>query len=421
MSRDAVSTDARCRRPPVMRLSFERAAGMLLFALTVILSVAMVPSPGTYDVLTFLKWTDAVYRHDFVAGYAAVKSEYPPGAFAILYASRGIADMVGMAPVASLKATILAFQLASAGIVLLLSASWWVAAAFNGSVLLGAVCLGYMDICFAPPLIAAYWAFQARHNVLGAAFFLLACLVKWQPLQVAPFLAIYLFRISGLRSLAAAAGTRLFVQLALLAAIVLAPLALVFGLSPARSLWHGMSLPILSGTALNVPWIAGYFYDLMFTPGFAAHAEVTTISPPAAYLLFFKSVFAVLFAALLIRAMQAEKTFENCLLFSIAGVLTYATWNTNVHEYHLFLAMLIAYLLMLHDGTRENWAIAALLVVMPNVNLFVFYGVTGTPLLSPVIGLDLTLALALLHALVWLLLTAYVWTAARPERQDRPL
>jgi hypothetical protein len=398
-----------------MRVSFERAAGMLLFALTVILSVAMLHSPGTYDVLTYLKWADAVYGRDFVAGYAEVKSEYPPGAFAILYAARGVADLAGVAQVTSLKAAILAFQLASAGLVLLLSRSWWVAAAFNFSVLLAAVCLGYLDICFAPPLIAAYWAFQARRNVLGAAFFLLACLVKWQPLLVAPFLAIYLFRVSGLRSLPAAVRTSLFVQLALLAAVVLAPLALVFGLSPVRSLWHGMSLPILSGTALNVPWIAGYFYELMVTPGFAAHAEAKTISPPAAYLLFFKSVFAVLFAALLVRAMQAEKTFENCLLlFSIAGVLTYATWNTNVHENHLFPAMVIAYLLMLHNFTRDNWAIAALLAVMSNVNLFVFYGVTGTRLVSPVVGFDLTLVLAALYALAWLLLTAQIWTAARP-------
>jgi hypothetical protein len=354
-----------------------------------------------------------MYREGLVVGYAEVGSEYPPISLAILYASRTLGDMVGLSPPMSIKIAILTFQLMATGLILLLSGSYWIAAAFNGSILLSAVGLGYMDACFAAPLIAAFWAFRARRDVLGTALFLLACLVKWQPLIVAPFIAIYLFRISNLRSLGGAFRTTLFLQLAVLVAAVFALLSLIFGLAPVRSLWHGINHPILSGTALNLPWIAGFLHELVFAPGFSIQAEARVLSLPAVYLLPFKAAFAVAFGAVVMRAIQAEKTLENCLLFSIVGLVTYATWNTNVHENHLFVAVVLGHLLVVHQGTPQNRAIAAVLAVMFNINLFVFYGVTGTQLQSPVVGGDLTIALAALYVIAWVLLAAYAWRTAQ--------
>src|SRR4051794_7824322 len=309
----------------VMRFSFERAAGALLLTLTFILSLMMIHSPGTYDVRTLLRWTDAVYQNGLVAGYAEVRSEYPPISFAILYASRALAETVGLSPATMYKATILICQIVSTAIILTFSGSFWTAAAFNGSIFLDAVCLGYMDVCFAPPLIAAFWAFQLRRNVLGTALFLLACLIKWQPLIIAPFIAIYVLGISDLRSMWNSTRSRLFLQLSVLVVVFVTLLSLIFGLAPAHSLWHGMSLPMLSGTALNIPWIAGSFYELVFKPGFSMTAEVPVLTLPSVYLLPFKAAFAILFGALLVRAIVAEKTFKNCLCFSIAGMVTYAT------------------------------------------------------------------------------------------------
>jgi hypothetical protein len=60
------------------------------------------------------------------------------------------------------------------------------------------------------------------------------------------------------------------------------------------------------------------------------------------------------------------------MLFSIIGLVTYAIWNVGVHENRLFVAVVLAFM------TREHWAIVTVLTVMLNVNMFVFYGVTGT-------------------------------------------
>ncbi len=143
------------------RFSFERAMGVLLLVVTVILSVMMIHSPGTDDVTFFLDWTEVVYQNGLVAGYSKVISglhsnEYPPVSFAILYIARAFGNGVGVSPLMSFKVAILTFQLVSTGIILLLFGSYWVAGAFNASLLLSGVGLGYMDVCVAPPLIAAF-------------------------------------------------------------------------------------------------------------------------------------------------------------------------------------------------------------------------------------------------------------------------
>jgi hypothetical protein len=166
----------------MIRFSFERAIGMVLLALTVILSLMMIHSPGTDDVPLFLNWMEVVYQNGLVGGYSKVISglgaDYPPVSYVILYMARAFGNAVGLSPLLSFKVTILTFQLVSAGIILLLSGSYWIAAAFNASLLLSGVGLGYMDVLVAPSLIAAFWAFRLKRNVLGAAFFLIACLTR---------------------------------------------------------------------------------------------------------------------------------------------------------------------------------------------------------------------------------------------------
>jgi hypothetical protein len=196
------------------RFSFEQAMGVLLLVLTVILSLMMIRSRGTVDVTTFLYWTEIVYQNGLVAGYSKIISDlhffYPPLSATILYIARAFGNAVGLSPLGSFKVTILMFQLLSTGVILLLSGSYWVAAALNASLLLCGVGLGYMDVCVAPFLIVAFGAFQSRRDVLGTALFLVACLIKWQPLILVPFIGVYLFEISDLRSCLNAVRRRLF-------------------------------------------------------------------------------------------------------------------------------------------------------------------------------------------------------------------
>jgi hypothetical protein len=322
----------------------------------------------------------------------------------------------------SFKVTILIFQLLSTSVILLLSRSYWVAAALNASLLLSGVGLGYMDVCVAPFLILAFWAFQSRRDVLGAALFLITCLIKWQPLILIPFIGVYLFEISDLQSCLNAVRRPLFWQLVILVALTIALLSWLFGLAPARALRYAMSEGFLSGNALNAPWITGYFYRLLFSPSFSLQSElVPSVPNTSIYLLPFRITFWVMFLVVVIRAMRVEKKFQYFLQFSIVGFLTYAMWNSSVHENHLFVPVVLAYMLMLREYTPESRAITVVLTAMFNVNLFVFYGVTGIQLQSRVVGIDLSVILAMLYIVAWLVLAAYAWRVAEPRKEAEPL
>jgi hypothetical protein len=177
-----------------------------------------------------------------------------------------------------------------------------------------------------------------------------------------------------------------------------------------------MNHPVLSGNALNLPWVAGFFYKLLFFPSFSRQDELMYSMLPSIYLMPVKVIFWIVFGAVFVRAVRSEKTFTNCLLFSIVGFMTYVIWSPGVHENHLFVPVILAYMLMLHERTREHWAIVTILAVMSNVNMFVFYGVTGTELQSRVVGVDLSVILAILYAVAWLLLTVYAW-GAHPRKE----
>src|SRR4029077_18108271 len=145
--------------------------------------------------------------------------------------------------------------------------------------------------------------------------------------------------------------------------------------------------------------------------------ELPLLSPPSIYLLPLKIIFWILFITVIVHSMRREHTFKNCLLFSIIGLVTYVIWNSGVHENHLFVAVILAYMLMLHEYTREHWAIVTILAIMFNVNMFVFYGVTGTKLQSSVVGVDLSGALAMVYAVAWLLLVVYVGGRCSQKRR----
>src|SRR5438045_2934812 len=125
-------------------LSFTRASGILLFSLTITLSMMMLRSPGTEDVGAWHEWMNIVYQDGLVNGYSKIilsaseqpsGGDYPPISFAILYLARILGDTVALPPQDTIKILVLVFQLVSVGVVLLISHDLWLAAAFNGSIL----------------------------------------------------------------------------------------------------------------------------------------------------------------------------------------------------------------------------------------------------------------------------------------------
>ena len=403
---------------------FENLAAALLLAITVVLSLLLVRATGTEDVTAFLTWGSLGQEHGVVNGYQVMVARwpetvmgrsvegcfYPPLGFAWLDLVCELADAVGISHFLGFKIALLVFGFVSTGMIWLFSRSIALAAAFQGATILSASGLGYMDVVTAPFLIGALWAIRKDRPAFGFVLFLVSILLKWQPLIIAPFLLLHVPRISDWRSIGRALTKPVTWQLG--AAFVAAVLCVgaVFGAAPYEAFRWALLDPFLSGNTLNIPWVATFLARLLYRANFSIGNEVAFVTLPLLYLLPFKLIFFLLFAVILLRFIRVERTFPNFLVFSVLGVVTYGVWNASVHENHWFIALVPAFILAgaARDGPAR-W-ITILVAVMFNVNLFVFYGITGAEVVARNVGIDLSVILALLYAAIWLLLVFHAWS-----------
>jgi glycosyltransferase involved in cell wall biosynthesis len=106
-----------------------------------------------------------------------------------------------------------------------------------------------------------------------------------------------------------------------------------------------------------------------------------------------KILFYLSYATVLFVFARQRKTFQRLIIYSMLGYLAYFSFNTSVHENHLFLVCCLAWILVFLEPEQLvrgiNFSLAA------NANLFLFYGVFGQRLNPVIAGLDITLLFAL--------------------------
>lgn len=333
-------------------------------ASSIALSALAWSAPGTEDVADiWLPWIDTVARHGLLKGYAEIDGDYPPGAAALLLVARRLLpDASALTVVKALLATA---QLVSA---LLFAAFcrrtgpclWFVAA-----VALSASALGYLDILFAAPLLIALFAALDERPALSSTALAIACLIKWQPLILLPFLLplwIEQARRPSVSRLAVAASP----ALAICAAIA-------WWFWP--EIWMAFSQAFSHGSwsadALNVPWLLQILFGVA--------PEVMDVPDHAIFAL--RLLFTAVYLPLVVLAWFRRRSAEAALTFGLAGLAAYFMLAPSVHENHLFAAMVLAFVLWARKPSM-SWA-AIGIALFANVNLVVFYGLAGTPPFPP--------------------------------------
>ena len=405
---------------------FAVAAAALMLAIAVVLSILLIRAPGTSDVEMFLIWGSLGRQHGIAAGYkvmvdhwpqtvlggdrSAGGGEYPPLGFAWLTLVCIAADIAGVSHFLAYKCGLLLFSLISTGMIWWLYRSMALAAAFQAAIILCTSGLGYMDIVPVPFLIGALWAMREERPVTGLLLFLVSVLLKWQPLILAPFLAVHMLKINDLPSIGRVFSQRLTWRLTAGLLAVVGCVWAAFGASPVQAFLWALHHPYLSGNALNAAWVATFLIRLFGSPDFTFSSEIAFLTLPAVWLMPFKLVFFALFGVVLLRFIRVERTFANCLIFGILGVVTYGIWNSAVHENHWFVAMIVAFMLAGESRTAPTYWIAILTAAMFNVNLFVFYGITGPEVIARDVGIDLSVILSLLFVAIWFLLVRHAWS-----------
>lgn len=354
-------------------------------------------SPGTGDVGTWETWMREISSYGVVGGFAHTGTDYPPFAFIILGAVVRCAQAFAVPEVLVLKCSVLLFLFATTACFYWFTRNLVLSAALELTLVLNSVALGYVDIYFAPFLIAGLFLLGRQQFISGFLFYTVSCSIKWQPLIIAPFVCLYVLNAASGR---ATGRDRIKSQLAPFAVSALVILIPIFAVFSASALFDSFRRAMtyhkfLSGYALNLNWIETWALHLFQPEKYGAlqngAIDIFIVREPLVVwpgkILFYFSYGAVLF----VFARQA-KTFERLIVYSMLGYLAYFSFNIGVHENHLFLVCCLAWILVFLEPAQLvrciNFSLAA------NANLFLFYGVFGQRVNPVIAGVDITLLFA---------------------------
>jgi hypothetical protein len=372
--------------------------GIGLLLLVNLVAISFFFSPGTGDVSIWETWMRQIESEGLLGGFAHTGTDYPPLAFIILLAVVRLAQVFGTTHVLILKCSLLFFLFGTTGCFYWFTRSSLLTGALELSLILNSVALGYLDIYFAPFLIAGLFLLQRRHFSLGLLLYAASCAIKWQPLIIAPFVCLYILR--GAKE-QATESARIWSQVKpfLITVLVLAvPILVVFPFATVvdsfkRALTYHK---FLSGYALNLGWLQTWALHFINPDKYGGllpdgSFDAVNVFDPLV-ILPNKVLFYLGYAAILISFARGKKSFQQLLTYSMLGYLAYFSFNTGVHENHLFLICCLSWILVVIEPEQLprciNFNIAA------NLNLFLFFGAFGQRL-SPVIGgIDVTLLFA---------------------------
>lgn len=170
---------------------------ILLLLLGSLLCLAFFNSPGTGDVERWLLYMDLARQKGILAVYPIAvinpRTDYPPLSFLILGLFSRLADAFRMGDFVALKLSLALFILACASVTAVLRKGWQpaLAVAMFVTLVTDAILLSYTDVYYILFLLLAILCYERGLLSTGTALFAVACLIKWQPIILAPLVLLY--------------------------------------------------------------------------------------------------------------------------------------------------------------------------------------------------------------------------------------
>jgi hypothetical protein len=274
------------------------------------------------------------------------------------------------------------------------------------------VAFGYIDIYYTPALLAALFMLKERRLLPFTCMYTIAFLTKWQSIIIAPTVALYILNINSTSSLKQIEFRKIIFRVLLPATIIFILVIAIFGFEPLLSAWvKATNRRYLSANALNFNWIITHFLHIFKSDLFGniidGQAGIVKLSPSHNIMRLPKSLFILFYLYTLVMFFKREKSFENLAIFSLLGYLSYFMFNPGVHENHLFIAAIISIILFWEN--KNYLPTMIVIVLMCNINLFLFYGLDGSGLrFNRAIGatVDTALLLAVFNVIFFLVFWA---------------
>ena len=397
----------------------ERASGgqigrMCLFVIFSLLFITVfVKAPGTGDVQTFLQWISDVRKLGVVSAFHQYSDQYPPLCFLVFGILARIADFLKAPDFIVLKFTI-GLALLGCALGLARCRGRWepqIGLVTICVLAINALFLGYIDVFCLGFVVWAFNCFQGRKWQLGAALFTIGCFVKWQPLIIAPFVALYLWPIPFTSVITRyLQGSIEYAKRIWPAVILILAVVLFFGMDPIRStFYNAVTDDVMSGNALNLNWLSTAYlriYGGVGTQGGTIRYLMNSAFDYPSIVLASRLLFYSMYISLLLAFVSTDRRFVDLIKFTILGYFAYFIFNIGVHENHLIVAAVLSIFWIFLEPRRALEG--AILAIMANVNLVVFYGISGqTPNFGTVVfGLDATIYLAAFNVVFFFILWA---------------
>jgi hypothetical protein len=393
-----------------------RLLGLILLTAGLWSSLALLSSPGTYDVTDprrgFLVWMDHAVSMGPIEGYQFRPYDYPPGAKALLGVAGSAGDWLGLERSDSLKLLLLGFQTLTGLVVLLLTRDLVLAGAIWLGTTINAIGHGYLDILYAPFLMVSLVALQRNQRLRAWAFWCLACTIKAQPLILLPFYLVHIGGIGQLRDVGRIVRDPRTWGAASWTAAAAIVIIVMFGQTETRewavtqAVQKATAHREVSGNAMNAGWIGSYLYQVVENRELGP-AEIRETEWRVAL----KGFAIAVLGWVLWLQIRLPKTPHHVLLSILGGCLAYFTFNAGVHENHLFIPMLVALLwAATPDPERAGWHRSRLVLALgvaafSNLNHLLFFDLRGQ-IRPPVLiggpgGLDASVPLAFVSLLLF--------------------
>jgi ALG6/ALG8 glycosyltransferase family protein len=381
-----------------------RVQHVLLFVLATLLAVSLLHTPGTTDVGFWMTWLRNAADHGLRGGYEANQADYPPLSSAILFLVAQVARWLGIEVFIAFKLSLIAFLLLTSAVFWFGTRDLFLTTILQLTLTLNSVALGYIDIYTAPALILALWALRKQKLLLFTFFYTITCLIKWQPVIIAPFLLIYILDTSRQGDDRRVDLKKLLRSVVLPVAAGFALIGWVYGEQTVLAFQRALLNPFLSGNALNASWVVTQTLHALapqrFGPLVDGHSTIVMTEDPRITIPL-QLLFLGFYVAACLGFARRERSYENLILYALSGYVAYFTFNTGVHENHLFLACILAAVLLGLD--RKYRTVFATWTLVANANLFILYGADGFGMKSTGSGyVDLAVVVSAVNVLIFL-------------------
>ena len=340
-----------------------------------LLPLMLFNAPGTHDVWMWMGWLAPIEPHGVVEGYRISNSWYPPLFFVLAGSLSPFEHLLGMDGFYVFKLSLLAGSLATCWIAWRWTRNSTTTLMIYLVLVFCCIYMVYVDGWVIPFVLGALYCLVHHDYRRFSVLYALACFIKWQPLILAPALAVYVLRTGLDQKLDRRGWMQLLWQTIAPGALITLAILTVFGFREVmNNLTVALNEGFFSALALNASWIITHVLHTLSPETYGAlqhNRNDFIIGDPGWPATTLKVSLLLVFVITLGVFLRRKANAENLLLSLVTVYFAYYILNTGVHENHLFIAAVLALVLA---GLHERYLSLALVLNLINIiNLLLFY------------------------------------------------